>query len=645
MEAIRTDKLTRQFGALTALDALTISVREGEIFGLVGPDGAGKTTTMRLLAAIMDPTSGDAWVNGRHICEESEEIKREIGYVSQRFGLYPDLTVMENIHFYADIYSEPRRGRDEKIDRLLAFSNLAPFRKRLAGNLSGGMKQKLGLACALIHTPKVLFLDEPTNGVDPVSRRDLWRILYQLLKGNVTIFVSTAYLDEAERCNRIALIDSGKLIACGTPAEVKGLLKESILELQVTSPREAAKILKQELDVPSALYGSRLHITTADPDGTRRTTQALLKKAGLAILNLRTVAPTLEDVFTSVLSSRKQLAETTMPKVAVRSATIAGAEGDTAVTVDKIERRFGDFVAVKNVSFNVAKGEVFGFLGPNGAGKSTTIKMLCGILAPTAGNGRVAGLDVRTQAETIKENIGYMSQRFSLYEDLTVEENINFYAGIYGLPDSAKKVQMEWVIEMAGLTDHRKSLTGILSTGWKQRLALGCAIMHRPPIIFLDEPTSGVDPVSRRKFWDLIYTLSSQGVTVFVTTHYMDEAEYCDRLALIYSGELIACDTPDNLKAKIMKDSVLEISCKQPQEAMFVIEKLPEVREAALFGSTIHAVTPDPGSATAAITRVLGSTGAGELSVGQIVPSMEDVFVSLIEAHDRQQPQREDTAT
>ena len=318
-----------------------------------------------------------------------------------------------------------------------------------------------------------------------------------------------------------------------------------------------------------------------------------------------------------------------------------GSESGKAVIVKDLERRFGSFVAVNRISFEVSKGEIFGFLGPNGAGKSTTIRMLCGILAPSGGEGTVAGFDIRAEAEKIKAHIGYMSQKFSLYEDLTVEENIDFYSGIYCLTPEKKQERKEWVIEMAGLQEHRHSRTAILAGGWKQRLALGCAILHEPPIIFLDEPTSGVDPISRRRFWDLIYELAGRGVTVFVTTHYMDEAEYCDRIALIYRGELIAMGSPEVLKTELMPEEVLEVLCERPQDAMGEIEKVPGVKEVALFGKGLHVVAED-GEATAAMVRSLLKERGYEIArVEKIAPSLEDVFVSLIEARDRaEQPQQ-----
>jgi ABC-2 type transport system ATP-binding protein len=311
-EMIRTQGLSKRFGDVTAVDGLSLSVAEGEIFGLVGPDGAGKTTTMRLLTAIMEPDGGEAWVAGFHVVSQAERLKEHIGYMSQRFGLYADLTVSENLAFYADIYDVPRRGRAARIDRLLAFSNLTPFKRRLAGNLSGGMKQKLGLACALVHTPKVLFLDEPTNGVDPVSRRDFWRILYQLLREKVTIFVSTAYLDEAERANRLALVSDGRLLACGTPDEVKRLMRGTILEIRVPQPRQAANLLRHRLAAESVgLFGDRLHVVSTRPEETSRQAGALLAEAQIPIDAMRTIEPSLEDVFVSVLGDRSDAPEAT----------------------------------------------------------------------------------------------------------------------------------------------------------------------------------------------------------------------------------------------------------------------------------------------------------------------------------------------
>jgi len=585
MPAIEACNLTKIFGTLLAVDNVSFQVGKGEIFGIVGPDGAGKTTTLRMLASIMDPNSGTAAIAGFDTRTAASTAKEHLAYMSQRFGLYPDLTVLENISFYADLYGVQRKGRETRISELLGFSHMEPFRKRKARDLSGGMKQKLQLICALIHTPAVLLLDEPTNGVDPVSRRDFWRILYKIVKQGVSILVSTAYLDEAERCDRIGLLDKGKFLAIGTPSAIKGLMKD--------------------------------------------------KKS-----------PTLEDVFVSMMGKDNPL--DSRPELKDRKKSFLSLDSDPmtvkdsgqiptqpAVRVDQLTRVFGSFTAVDTLSFKVSKGEIFGFLGPNGAGKSTTIRMLCGLLAPSSGSGSVAGYDIFSQAEQIKQHIGYMSQKFSLYEDLTVEENIQFYGGIYGLFGPAMEKKKTWAMEMAGLTDHGKSLTAVLSVGWKQRLALACAILHEPPIIFLDEPTSGVDPLSRRRFWNLIYDMADHGTTVFVSTHYMEEAEYCNRIALIYKGRMIAMGTPMELKTRHMQEQILDIRCDRPQEMIQYLIHLPGVRDISLFGAGLHVVTKDAVLAEARIRKELETLGTSQYKIEKILPGMEDVFISLIEEDDQ----------
>ncbi|OEU82249.1 MAG: ABC transporter [Desulfobulbaceae bacterium C00003063] len=583
--AIRAENLTKTFNDTIAVDGVSFEVSPGEIFGLVGPDGAGKTTTLRLLSSILDPSSGKGAIAGFDVGSESTKVKEQLAYMSQRFGLYQDLSVMENIRFYADLYGVTGSERKERVEELLDFSNMRPFKKRRAGKLSGGMKQKLQLICALIHTPKVLLLDEPTNGVDPVSRRDFWKILYRLLREGVSILVTTAYLDEAERCDRVGLINHGRIIAAGTPTELKELMDDHILSLKSSRARAIQHYLREVMpDMRVNVFGDSLHLNCTDPEETEQHVTMLLNRRGLTYSRFQEIPPSLEDVFVGLLGDdRKGTLQESESQPAVQ--LTVGKEQPPAIAVDvsHLTRRFGNFTAVNDVSFQVPAGQIFGFLGPNGAGKSTTIRMLCGLLSPSDGGGRVAGFDISRQTEEIKQHIGYMSQKFSLYEDLTVEENIDFYGGIYGLSGSRLQEKKEWALHMSALADHRKSLTAILSVGWKQRLALACAILHEPPIIFLDEPTSGVDPVSRRRFWDLIYTMADRGITVFVTTHYMEEAEYCDRLCLIYRGEIIAMGSPEELKDHQQEDILdLRIDSLQP-----------------------------------------------------IAPSMEDVFISLIEEVDR----------
>ena len=575
MKTIQACNLTKIFGDLVAVDHLSVAVEKGEIFGIVGPDGAGKTTFLRMVSTIMDPDSGSVHIAGFDTRTHPFRAKENLAYMSQRFGLYPDLTVAENIDFYGDLYGVPRKNREPHIAELLGFSQMEPFRQRKARDLSGGMKQKLQLICALIHTPKVLLLDEPTNGVDPVSRRDFWRILHKIVKQGVSILMTTAYLDEAERCDRIGLLDRGQFLVTGPPRDIKGRCAtlEELFVTMMTKPGAMAVVPKRKIRSPRTLPLVNSH----------------------------------------------------------------GTATDNAVEVDGLTRMFGSFTAVDAISFKVAKGEIFGFLGPNGAGKSTTIRMMCGLLAPSKGRGIVAGFDIQTQAEQIKQNIGYMSQKFSLYEDLTVEENIAFYGGIYGLKGPAMARRKAWALEMADLEAHGKSLTGVLSAGWKQRLALACAILHEPPIIFLDEPTSGVDPLSRRRFWDLIHSMADQGVTVFVTTHHMEEAEYCDCIAMIYRGRMIAMGTPLALKTEHMHDKILDLRCADPQAVVEHLAGLSGVRDAALFGAGLHVTATDAVVAEQGVRRKLEALGMTGYKIETILPGMEDVFISLIEADDRRE--------
>jgi ABC-2 type transport system ATP-binding protein len=552
--------------------------------------------------------------------------------MSQKFGLYQDLTVGENINFYADLYGMSRKGRKDHIKELLGFSHMQPFIHRRAGNLSGGMKQKLQLICALIHTPKVLLLDEPTNGVDPVSRRDFWRILHRLRQQEIAVLITTAYLDEAERCDRVGLIDQGKLMAIGTPGEIKELMDGRILAVRSRQARKVVSLLRGQSFAKSAdLFGDTVHLVCRDSKETKEQVIGLLELEKLSYEHVREAEPSLEDIFVSLLGKSRQ--PTPEEKVTTGTTTAEG----LAVQVEHLTRQFGSFTALDDVGFKVKRGEIFGFLGPNGAGKSTTIRMLCGLLSPSSGTGKVAGYDILTETEQIKLHIGYMSQKFSLYEDLSVEENISFYGGIYGLRGKRLEDRLNWALAMSGLLEHRSSLTAILSGGWKQRLALACAILHEPPIIFLDEPTSGVDPLSRRQFWELIYAMADEGITIFVTTHYMEEAEYCDRIALIYDGKMIASGSPIELKTRIMHDKIIDLRCEDPQALVTPLKGLPEVRDAAVFGSGLHIVAPDDKAAIEAINRFLSSRGQGldGITMETIMPSMEDVFISLIEEVDR----------
>jgi ABC-2 type transport system ATP-binding protein len=657
--AISARGLTRRFGESIAVNELDLEVRPGEIFGLVGPDGAGKTTTLRMMSGILDPSQGEARIAGYDTRTEPGNVKDSLAYMSQKFGLYTDLTVEENVAFYADLYGVPAKGRRERIDELLDFSSMRPFKKRLAGRLSGGMKQKLQLVCALIHTPRVLLLDEPTNGVDPLSRRDFWRILYRLLREGVAILVTTAYLDEAERCTRVGLIDQGRILAHGDPQTIKSGMKGTLLAVRTPQARAVRRVLAQTLKGHEIeVFGDEIHVVCADAASAGRVAREALLQAHLPFEEIREKAPSLEDVFVhrmqgfegSSTQSRsggkgEGLGAAPEPGSSEVPATPKGmgesvldprTEDRSAVHVNELTRRFGTFVAVDRVSFDVPRGEVFGFLGPNGAGKSTVIRMLCGLLRPSRGGGTVAGFDIATEPEAIKRHIGYMSQKFSLYEDLTAEENIDFYGGIYGLRGERLRRQKAWAVSMAGLEGLGHRPVSLLSGGWKQRLAMACAVLHNPPIVFLDEPTSGVDPMSRRRFWDLIYEMAERGVTVFVTTHYMEEAEYCNRIALIYRGRLVAMGTPQDLKSRMTQAEILDLQCPAPQDVMDELEALPGVQEIALFGAGLHLVVKDAERARRAIQETLDQRGVAIQSLERISPSLEDVFVSLIEREDRE---------
>jgi ABC-2 type transport system ATP-binding protein len=635
---ILAEHLTRSFGSLSAVADLSLCVNKGEIFGLVGPDGAGKTTTLRMLAGLLDPSGGRIRVAGCDLPDQSVGVKSHLAYMSQRFGLYPDLTVDENINFYADLYGMNRRARDQRLEELLDFSNMRPFRRRLAGNLSGGMKQKLQLICALIHTPEVLLLDEPTNGVDPVSRRDFWRILYRMLKGGVAILVTTAYLDEAERCNRIGLMDRGRLLVQGSPETVRQSVPMKLLAVTCENPRQASRILRRDLTDALSVdrFGDSLHIVCQAPDRTARAARDILRKENISIQEIRPISPSLEDVFVNTITAAQRDDRSPPEKEPGTAHWPDRVPATEAVRVEALTRRFGDFIAVDRLHLSVATGEIFGFLGPNGAGKSTTIRMLCGLLSPSDGGGRVAGCDIIGQAEAIKQRIGYMSQKFSLYDDLTVAENINFYGGIYGLAGPSLSERRAWAVHMAGLEGRENQATRLLAGGWKQRLALACAILHRPPVVFLDEPTSGVDPLSRRRFWDLIYDMARRGRTVFITTHYMEEAEYCDRVAMIYRGRMIALGTPRELKTGLVGETILDLRCPEPQGLMDALSTIAGIRDVALFGAGLHLKVDDEAAAQQHIRRLTDSLGLSDVTMARIVPTMEDVFVSLIEKEDRQ---------
>jgi len=550
---------------ITALDRFSASIRAGQITGLVGPDGAGKTTLMRLITGLLKPDSGEIRVLGMDSVDRAQEIQANLGYMPQRFGLYEDLTVAENFKLYADLQGVAGEERRARFERLMAFTGLAPFGHRLAGHLSGGMKQKLGLACALVRPPRLLLLDEPSVGVDPVSRRELWAIVQTLVGEGISVLWSTAYFDEAERCHDVLLMSEGDLLDSGPPETFGKRLKNRTFALPIGAADKRAILDTAETvpDVVDALIkGDDLHLLLSKS----------VDSAGIAALErrfaggdgggkLRAVQPLFEDAFVALVKARRsadpeaegstESAASGSFAVRVPSSSATTSSGDEAVIdVEGLARVFGDFRAVDGIGFQVRRGEIFGLLGPNGAGKSTTFKMLCGLLPPSEGKALVLGIDLRRAAAKARARIGYMAQKFSLYGNMSVLQNLGFFASAYGLGGEIKQQRIDQEMKEFGLTGYAQAISGDLPLGYKQRLALACAIMHEPGILFLDEPTSGVDPLIRRGFWKRINAMAAAGVTIMVTTHFMEEAEYCDRIGIIYRGKLVASGSPDELKAR-----------------------------------------------------------------------------------------------
>jgi ABC-2 type transport system ATP-binding protein len=544
-------KVFRSDGRLVqALEIVSFRVRHGTVTGLIGPDSAGKTTLMRLAAGLLVPDSGSITALGKNSTTQSLAVQGIIGYMPQRFGLYEDLTVQENLDLYAKLQGVPEKNRADRYRELLQMAGLAQFTKRLAGQLSGGMKQKLGLACALIRQPLLLLLDEPTVGVDPLSRRELWSIVNQLVQNEqTTVLLSTAYLDEAERCDEVVLLHDGKLLDQGDPKIMRDRMQGRTYSVTAEniSKRSLQAHLSQAPGVLDALIQGE-HVRLVMNEAMPPDLAAMLP--GVNISSVTEVPPRYEDSFIALLKIQTHPENTapSMPSHPKGLAAAMTANDNAVIEVNDLERRFGKFVAVKGVSFKVHRGEVFGLLGANGAGKTTTFRMLCGLLPLSSGRLRVAGVDLRHAPAAARARIGYMSQKFSLYGYLSVTENLRFFSSAYGLSGSQAAHRMRWAMDEFALAPLAESSSGDLSLGYKQRLALACALMHEPEILFLDEPTSGVDPLARREFWQRINTLAEQGVTIMVTTHFMEEAEYCDRLAIMVAGEILTIGTPAAIK-------------------------------------------------------------------------------------------------
>ena len=543
--------LSKRFAAdgPAALDSITQTIKPGQVTGLVGPDGAGKTTLMRLMAGLLAPSAGKLKVLGFDTLSQATKLREEIGYMPQRFGLYEDLSVLENLTLYADLRGVVGQARKDTFEKLLAFTDLARFTERRAGALSGGMKQKLGLACAMLRSPRLLLLDEPSVGVDPISRRELWRMVYTLVEQDVGVVWSTAYLDEAENCAEVMVLNFGKVLYQGDPKAMTASVTGRVFQVRGAGARRR-ELLGQALARPEVidgvLQGEAIRVVVAE--GKEPPSASTLSAS--APLTVEGVSPRFEDAFVTLLGGQPKRT------LDVQTRAQPKQEGPPPVVAKALTRRFGNFTAADHITFTIERGEIFGLLGPNGAGKSTTFKMMCGLLRPSEGTALVDGLDLYKAPAEARGRLGYMAQKFSLYGDLSVRQNLEFFAGAYGLAGARRREAIERVASSFDLKAQFGVNAGQLPLGFKQRLALSCAIMHDPPVLFLDEPTSGVDPLTRREFWGFINAVVAKGVTIMVTTHFMDEAEYCDRVALIYRGKMIAMDTPEALQARVKTDAL-----------------------------------------------------------------------------------------
>jgi len=623
--AIRVAGLTRRYGAIEAVGGIDLEVQAGEIFGLIGPDGAGKTSVFQVLGGVMPATAGVAELLGR----PARQARPFVGYLTQAFSLYPDLSVRENLRYVGELRLVPRAEIERRGRRYLEMFAMDRFEDRLAGRLSGGMKQKLALACALVAEPRVLLLDEPTTGVDPVSRREFWETLVRLASEGMTVLVATPYLDEAERCHRVALMHEGRLLRTGTPAEVRESLGLVRLEVRAADLRAAERALAGRSGVADVQrFGDRLDVMVPDAAAGERAVRAELDAAGQAVESVRVGAPTLENAFVSILRARGGDA---------RVSAFPGGRAEPpradaiAIGARGLGKAFGAFTAVKGVDLAIRAGEVYGLLGANGAGKTTTIKMLCGLLEPSEGEVRLAGESGTLRSEGVRQQIGYMSQKFSLYDDLTIEENLDFFAGVYRVEPARRAERKRWVLDFAGLGGRGGQLTGSLPGGWKQRVAFGAAIMHEPRVLFLDEPTSGVDPIARRAFWAMINRLADGGTAVLVTTHYLEEAEQCNRLGFMVGGELVAEGTPSGIKAA-QGGRVLEIRVDDPPRAIGLLEAEMEPWRVSLFGDRIHAIVDgDPAAAAGRLRARLEREAIRVLEVSEQDYSLEDVFIVIVE--------------
>lgn len=541
-EIVSVNNLVKKFDNDIAINNISFSIEKGDIVGLVGPDGAGKTTLIRLLIGLLKPTNGLVNVCGYDPVSNMAKLHDIVGYMPQKFGLYEDLTVQENLDLYANLKGLSEDEKKEYFKIMLSFTNLKSFKNRLAGRLSGGMKQKLGLACSLLGNPKFLLLDEPGVGVDPISRRELMAMVRELSKGGMTILWSTSYLDETENFDKVIVLNNGNILYDGEPKELTKTMEGKVFltkNVEIKNRELLRRILKSKQKIIDAVIeGDSVRVVMDNKKVIERFSNFLYE-----------TKPKFEDAVINALGGCP-LGESKVAKNIKVDNSL-----EYVIEAKDLTKIYGNFTAANHINFSIKRGEIFGLLGPNGAGKSTSFKMMCGLSTPIYGDAYIMGINMKKNPEIAREKLGYMAQKFSLFSNLTVLDNLKFFSGIYGLKKSEQKLKIEQMIDVFDFDEYKNTLSGLLPLGFKQRLSLACAIMHNPPILFLDEPTSGVDPITRREFWNHINSMVEMGVTVMVTTHFMDEAEYCDRIALIYKGRAIRIGTPTSLK---LKDETME---------------------------------------------------------------------------------------
>lgn len=628
--AVETRELSKRYGHVDAVSGVTLAIGKGEIFGFIGPDGAGKTTIFQILAGIMNATSGEATIFGK----SSREARAKTGYLTQGFTLYPDLTVMENIRYIGNLRLVPAKEAAARGRRYLELFQMDRFADRLAGRLSGGMQKKLALACALVPQPHVLLLDEPTTGVDPVSRREFWDALTGLAADGLTILVATPYIDEAERCTRVALMHSGAIRQVDTPAALRAAIAAKRLELRLSNLREAHAILPALQSAPHVIdvqrFGDHIDVLAdaSSIDEARCSVERAFSGTRVKPEEIRIDEPTLENVFVAAIRAAEP-----QPRAAEFPFTEHPSieRDEVAIGATQVTKRFGNFTAVDRVNLQVRYGEIYGLLGANGAGKTTTIRILCGLLDPTSGVAQLAGARQNLRLGDVRRRVGYMSQKFSLYNDLSVAENLDFFGGVYGVPKEERRKKVEWVLQFAGLEGKENEVTGSLPGGWKQRVAFGSAIMHEPRVLFLDEPTSGVDPLARRAFWSMIDRLADNGTAILVTTHYLEEAEQCNRLGFMAGGRVIAEGTPSEVKSR-QRGHLLEFRVDRAQSAAQLLRAHRERWEVSVFGDRVHVVVDaDPAAELHGVGQQLEAGGIRVFDARQARFSLEDVFIAAVE--------------